>query len=241
MFSCGLFWSIGTAMFYISSRLDISSYVNILRPTQDGSHFPYDIVKCIFLNDDLYILIKISLKFVPKGPINNIPALVQIMAWRRIGDKPLSEPNMVSLLTHICVTRPQWVNPSPLKKWLQFHRRQFQAHLHQRNFFISNQISLRFDLKGNVLGYGLAPNRRQAISWTNAGPVDRGIYTALGTDDSSWHPECDLLHIALEFDKILEAVMSRRMIDAPYLSLFEPLWKLTRQWHCHTLFKIAKI
>ena len=32
------------------------------------------------------------MKFVPKGPINNIPALVQIMAWRRPGDKPLSEP-----------------------------------------------------------------------------------------------------------------------------------------------------
>ena len=38
------------------------------------------------------ILIKISLKFVPKGPIDNIPPLVQIMAWRQIGDKPLSEP-----------------------------------------------------------------------------------------------------------------------------------------------------
>ena len=50
------------------------------------------------------------LKFVPKGPINNIPAMVQIMAWRRPGDKPLSEPMMVSLPTHICVSRPQWVN-----------------------------------------------------------------------------------------------------------------------------------
>ena len=50
------------------------------------------------------------LKFVPKYPICNTPALVQIMAWRRPGDKPLSEPMMVSLLMHICVTRPQWVN-----------------------------------------------------------------------------------------------------------------------------------
>ena len=49
------------------------------------------------------------LNFVPTGSINNIPALVQIMAWRRTGDKPLSEPMMVSLPTHICVTRPQWV------------------------------------------------------------------------------------------------------------------------------------
>ena len=51
----------------------------------------------------------LSLKFVPKAPINKIPALVQIMAWRRSSDKPLSEPMMVSLLTHICVARPQWV------------------------------------------------------------------------------------------------------------------------------------
>ena len=60
-------------------------------------------------NKNVYTWIKISLKFVPKGPINNIPTLVQIMAWRRPGDKPLSEPMMVSLPTHICVTQPQWV------------------------------------------------------------------------------------------------------------------------------------
>ena len=58
---------------------------------------------------NVWILIKISLKFVPKGPINNIPALVQIMAWRQPGAKPLSESMMSSLLTHICVTRPQLV------------------------------------------------------------------------------------------------------------------------------------
>ena len=46
------------------------------------------------MNENVWILIKISLKFVPKGPINNIPALVQIMAWRQTGDKPLSEPMM---------------------------------------------------------------------------------------------------------------------------------------------------
>ena len=40
------------------------------------------IFKCIFLNENVLILIKISLKFVPKGPINSIPALVQIMACR---------------------------------------------------------------------------------------------------------------------------------------------------------------
>ena len=50
--------------------------------------------KCIFLNENVKIAIAISPKFVPKGPISNIPALVQIMAWHRIGDKPLSEPVM---------------------------------------------------------------------------------------------------------------------------------------------------
>ena len=86
--------------------------INTLRPRPNGRHFADDIFKCIFLNENVWIPIEISLKFVPKGPINNIPALVQIMAWRRLGDKPLSEPMMVSLITHICVTRPQWV-----KQW----------------------------------------------------------------------------------------------------------------------------
>ena len=82
---------------------------NTLRPRQNCRRFADDTFKRIFLNKNVTISIKISLKFVPKGPINNNPALVQIMAWRRSGDKPLSEPMMVSLLTHICVTRPQWV------------------------------------------------------------------------------------------------------------------------------------
>ena len=80
---------------------------NTLRPRQNGRHFPDDIFEYIFLNVKVLILIKISLKFVPKCSINNIPALVQIMAWRLPGDKPLSEPMMVSFPTHICVTRPQ--------------------------------------------------------------------------------------------------------------------------------------
>ena len=92
---------------------------NTLRPRQNGRHFPDDIFKRIFVNENARILIEISLKFVPKGPISNIPALIQIMAWRRPGDKPLSEPMMVSLLMHICVTRPQWVNGGTLQKFVQ--------------------------------------------------------------------------------------------------------------------------
>ena len=67
-----------------------------LRPRQDGRHFPDDIFKWIFLKENVWIPIKISLKIVPKGPSNNIPAVVQIMAWCWPGDKPLSEPMVVS-------------------------------------------------------------------------------------------------------------------------------------------------
>ena len=42
--------------------------------------------KLIFFNENVRISIEISLTFVPKGPISNIPALVQIMAWCRSGD-----------------------------------------------------------------------------------------------------------------------------------------------------------
>ena len=80
---------------------------NTLRPRQNGRHFADDIFKCIFLNENVWI--KVSLKFVPKGPINNIQALVQIMACRLFGAKPLSEPMVARSATHICVTRSQWV------------------------------------------------------------------------------------------------------------------------------------
>ena len=62
--------------------------INTLRPRQNGRHCADD-----------------NFKYTPIG---NIPSLVQIMAWRRPGDKPLSEPMLFSLPTHICVTRSQW-------------------------------------------------------------------------------------------------------------------------------------
>ena len=55
------------------------------------------IFQCFSLNENVRI------------SISNIPAFIQIMAWHWPGDKPLSEPMMVSLLMHICVTQPPWV------------------------------------------------------------------------------------------------------------------------------------
>ena len=52
---------------------------------QNGHRFPDDTFKCNVLNENVRISIKISLKFVPTGPSNNIPASVQIMACRLAG------------------------------------------------------------------------------------------------------------------------------------------------------------
>ena len=91
-----------------------SVVVNTLRPRRNGRHFADDIFKGILLNENIWIPIKMSLTFVPKSPINHTPVLVPIMAWRRSGDKPLSGPMAVSLLAHICITRPQWVKNRPI-------------------------------------------------------------------------------------------------------------------------------
>ena len=104
---CKLSWLSWTIL--MGQGPDLMIILNTLRPRQNVRHFTDNIFKCIFLNENVRIQVRISLKYVPKGPFNNIPALVQIMAWHRSGDKPLSEPMVVGLPTHICVTRPQWV------------------------------------------------------------------------------------------------------------------------------------
>ena len=97
------------------------SLFNTLRPRQHIHQLANYIFQYIFLNEVLSIAIKISLSCVPKVPVNNIPALVQIKAWRWPGDKPLSEPMVLRLLTHICVTWSQWV------KWKKNFFCQFQT------------------------------------------------------------------------------------------------------------------
>ena len=57
-----------------------------------------DIFKWIFVNEKVCISIRISLKFIPRDPIDNRPALVQVMAWRRTGDKPLPEPMLTQFI-----------------------------------------------------------------------------------------------------------------------------------------------
>ena len=90
------------------SRL-LSTWVNTMRPKHKGP-LTDDIFKWIFMNDHVWIPIKFFSSGVNEGAINNILVLVQIRAWRRPGDKPLSQPMMVNLPAHIYVTRPQSVN-----------------------------------------------------------------------------------------------------------------------------------
>ena len=80
-----------------------------LRPTQNDRHFLDDNFKCILLNKNASISINISLKFVTNVPINNFPAMVQMMAWRRPGDKPLSE-TMLAYVTDAYTGRSASVN-----------------------------------------------------------------------------------------------------------------------------------
>ena len=87
--------------FYIHVNVQSAIIFNTLRQRHNGRHFVDDIFKCIFVNKNIWISITISLKFVPKGPVDTIPTLVEIMAWRRPGDKPLSEPTKLDY-RHIC-------------------------------------------------------------------------------------------------------------------------------------------
>ena len=86
-------FDVGSTMPYGVTR---PQWVNKLRTKQNCHHFAHDIFNCIFLNENVWISLKISLKFIPKFRINNIPALVQIKASRLVGAKPMT----VSLPTH---------------------------------------------------------------------------------------------------------------------------------------------
>ena len=96
-----LFYIISSYMYValspiISSHLSppiVSSYsFNTMKPRKNGCHCPDYIFKYPFLNTNVLISIKISPQFVRRGPIKDIAALFQIMAWCRTGDMPLSEP-----------------------------------------------------------------------------------------------------------------------------------------------------
>ena len=81
--------------------------LNTLRPRQYGGHIPDDSYRYIFLHENVLNALRIPVKFVSRVQINNMPASLQIIAWRWPGNKPLSEQMMVNL--HLCIIKSQWV------------------------------------------------------------------------------------------------------------------------------------
>ena len=100
-----------------------------LQLRQNGRHFPDAIFTCILVNDKFCILIAAWLEFVPKIPINNIPALVQIMALRRQATGNYLNQCWPGLLTHICVTRPHWVNQDPFTWHINDYIKQIEPNI----------------------------------------------------------------------------------------------------------------
>ena len=81
----------GGVVIHATERLQVRQALTHLPLDKKAAVLGGDIFKCIFLNGNDRIQIQISLKFIPRGTIDNKPALFQVMAWRRIGDKPLPE------------------------------------------------------------------------------------------------------------------------------------------------------
>ena len=165
-------------------------YINTLRPRQNGRHIADDIFKCIFMNENEWISLKTSLKFVPKVRINNIPVLVQKMAWRLPGDKPLSEPMMDGSLTHIWVTRPQWVNTlRPRQNGRHIADDIFKCIFLNENIRFFINTSLKFVPKGpiknipalvQIMAWGWPGNKPLSQQWWQ---VYWPIYLSLGLNE----------------------------------------------------------
>ena len=96
-----------TKCIYPLSLVTLETYVDILRLRQNGRYCADDIFNHIFMNEKCFIFINISSKFVPRGSVNNIPVLVQMIAWCRQVTSHYLNPWYPSLLMHTCVTRPQ--------------------------------------------------------------------------------------------------------------------------------------
>ena len=121
-------------------------------PDKLATIFADDMLKWIFLTENIWFSIKSSLKFVPKGPNSNIPTLAQIMAWRRSGDTPLCEPMMVTWPTHIWVTRPLWFKKQIcIQFWISYISSTLKGHSYLKSFYKENKYKHRAISHNNPL------------------------------------------------------------------------------------------
>ena len=70
-------WPHSTSVYnHVSKQALKIALINTLRSRRKRGHFADNIFKCIFLNENALTSIQISQKFIPMGPVNNMPALV---------------------------------------------------------------------------------------------------------------------------------------------------------------------
>ena len=98
-------------------------------PGQNGCYFGRQHFKCILLNENDRVPIQISLKFVPRSPVDNQPAFVQVMAWR-----------------HWCVAR----SSSQYQDGCYFANNIFQCIFLKEKFCVLSQVPLKFIPKDQV-------------------------------------------------------------------------------------------
>ena len=160
--------------------------VNGLRPRPNGRHFPDELLKCIFFIKIHEFRLKCHRIVFTKVPVNNIPALVQIMAWRRPDDKPLSEPMMVRLPTHICFTPPQWVKNLSIYSRI---RLQLTIQWHPCIFLLKHHRIIRVKKPSIAVIYPPSQHQQSQVIWVF--PVkclskrmwsthDRSLYCIIG-------------------------------------------------------------
>ena len=153
-----------------------------------------DNFKCIFF--------LISLKFVPRSPIDNKPALIQVMAWREEATSHYLNQCWPSSLTHTCGSRGRWVKKKK-KSQTTTHITMINWGLDKTtailqttfsNAFCWNKKHLYFDLNipevcfwrfrkqmvSTASGHGLSLNRWQAITWIKDDPIPWRIYKSPG-------------------------------------------------------------
>ena len=117
-----------------NQKVGFKILVNSSPPGQNGRHFTDDIFRCILPNENFCILFWISLKTVPKSPIDNKSALGQIMVWHQTGDKPLAEP----MLRQVYWPRPIYAALGGDELTWKFHYKPDTGILHSAEHKISN-------------------------------------------------------------------------------------------------------
>ena len=176
-------WSIGSKgskLYMVICFDEKQNCFNSLRPKQNGHHFADDIFKCIFLNENIWILLQISLKFVPEVRIKNIPALVQIMAWRRPSDKHYLNQWW---LVYWCIYASlglnelkyrKFVKPSKSFCWQQYRDKKAIWLNHNRSqTWSTHYYVISFDRKQHQSGgiaLKLQKNKQLGFSWWISSP-----------------------------------------------------------------------